>query len=319
MIPEDHDQRARKTERLMNLLLLLLWTSRPLTVEEIRDRNPGYEGQSGESFHRMFERDKSDLREMGFPVEAVESLGETGYRIPEREALLSDPELTPEEQAALALAALAWGSGRDPSEARFGMLKLSATAGEGSAMAPGWFLPRVGMEADVPKLLGAIKRRKRVMFRYRTGGGGVPQERTVEPHGLSHRGSWYLSGFDVERGAPRHFKLARVEGAIRVAVGRGPDFDLPERHPGEPRAPWEGEGVEARILFASDAAWQVSHRAGLRRIGEREGFVEVSLPVADVGSFASWVAGFGADARVLAPPELRDAVIAQLREAAEAR
>jgi proteasome accessory factor B len=265
----------------------------------------------------MFERDKTDLRDMGFPVETVESLGGTGYRIPAREALLQDPGFTPDERAALALAALAWGSGRDPSAASFGMLKLSAVGGERPDVTPGWFLPRVSMDADVPRLLAAIKRRKRVGFRYRTGGGGAPQERTVEPHGLSHRGSWYLSGFDVERDAVRHFKLARVDGAIRVAPGKEPDFDPPARHPGEPRAPWEGEGVQARIAFAPQAVWQVLHRAGARQVGDRGGLVEVSLPVSDVGSFASWVAGFGPDARVLSPDELRAAVIAHLRAALE--
>src|SRR5919206_507048 len=78
-----------KAERLMNLALCLLGTRRPLSKRELRESIEAYveafgpgNGAAGsdESFSRMFERDKDDLRELGLVIETVENLdGEVGY------------------------------------------------------------------------------------------------------------------------------------------------------------------------------------------------------------------------------------------------
>lgn len=86
-----------KAERLMNLALCLLGARRPLSKRELRDSIEAYveaarpdrgvsvrpeKGGSGsdDSFNRMFERDKDDLRELGLVIETVENLdGEVGY------------------------------------------------------------------------------------------------------------------------------------------------------------------------------------------------------------------------------------------------
>ena len=70
-----------KAERLMNLALCLLGTRRPLSKRELRGSIEAYlEAGNDESFNRMFERDKDDLRELGLVIETVENLeGETGY------------------------------------------------------------------------------------------------------------------------------------------------------------------------------------------------------------------------------------------------
>lgn len=70
-----------KAERLMNLALCLLGTRRPLSKRELRGSIEAYlEAGTDDSFNRMFERDKEDLRELGLVIETVENLdGETGY------------------------------------------------------------------------------------------------------------------------------------------------------------------------------------------------------------------------------------------------
>ena len=70
-----------KAERLMNLALCLLGTRRPLSKRELRESIEAYlEAGSDDSFNRMFERDKDDLRELGLVIETVENLdGEVGY------------------------------------------------------------------------------------------------------------------------------------------------------------------------------------------------------------------------------------------------
>ena len=61
---------ARRTERLLNLVIALLATRRWLTKEQIRQAVPQYaENDSVEAFDRMFERDKEALRELGIPLE----------------------------------------------------------------------------------------------------------------------------------------------------------------------------------------------------------------------------------------------------------
>ena len=95
-----------KAERLINLIAMLLETNRPVTLERIRSSIPGYQQASMSSFKRMFERDKSDLREMGIPiqVEPVDPFGEeTGYRILKEEYYLPEIDFTPEEKVALPL------------------------------------------------------------------------------------------------------------------------------------------------------------------------------------------------------------------------
>ncbi len=60
-----------KVDRLLNIVAALQASSVPLTAEEIRERVPGYESHSDDTFRRTFERDKDELRQAGVPVETV--------------------------------------------------------------------------------------------------------------------------------------------------------------------------------------------------------------------------------------------------------
>src|SRR5438132_1227057 len=97
-----------KIERLFNLIALLLDARNPVTASQIRAQIPGY-AESDVAFHRMFERDKAELRDLGYVLEQSGSAdGELGYRVRKDEALMADPGLDPAEMAALSLAAQAW-------------------------------------------------------------------------------------------------------------------------------------------------------------------------------------------------------------------
>jgi hypothetical protein len=94
---------ARRTERLLNLVIALLATRRWLTKEQIRAAVPQYaDGESAEAFDRMFERDKEDLRELGVPiVTGTDSAwfdDEIGYRI-DRDAYALPPVQIDAERA----------------------------------------------------------------------------------------------------------------------------------------------------------------------------------------------------------------------------
>src|SRR4029077_12736972 len=94
---------------LLNLVLVLLYTRRPMSKAQIRQLVPQY-GQSAstEAFERMFERDKDELRELGIPLvtEDIDPLheDEPGYRIHQREYALPDISFEPDELAVLGLA-----------------------------------------------------------------------------------------------------------------------------------------------------------------------------------------------------------------------
>lgn len=103
-----------KAERLMNLALCLLGTRRPLTKRELRSSIEAYiEASSDDSFNRMFERDKDDLRELGLVIETVEGIdGDVGY-LARRDSNRPSPiTLDAEEAAALGLAAKIWQQAR---------------------------------------------------------------------------------------------------------------------------------------------------------------------------------------------------------------
>src|SRR6266545_4290597 len=164
---------ADRLERLTNLVSLLLETRRPLTLEEIVERVPGYPTER-ESYRRQFERDKATLREIGVPI-SLEALyafdQETGYRIPREDYELPALDLTDDERVALHLAVTAVrleGGG----EAKEALLKLGGI--EGAAAPTLAALPAV---PALPALFDAYRRRARVTFRYRGG------PRHLDPYG----------------------------------------------------------------------------------------------------------------------------------------
>ena len=103
---------ARKTERLVNLTILLLSSRRFVPREQIRSAVEGYRGLSDDAFERMFERDKEDLRAMNVPVATGtnDSLfgDEPGYRISRTDFELPPIDFTPDETTVLGLAATVW-------------------------------------------------------------------------------------------------------------------------------------------------------------------------------------------------------------------
>src|SRR3954454_24682832 len=176
-----------KLERLLNLTLCLMATSRYLSVREIAGLVEGYEpGESPESevaFRRMFERDKEELRELGVPLEAGTPRSyddEIGYRIPKRDYALPDLHLDPDEAAALGLAARLWNSA-SLATATAGALRKLRAGGIHLRGAPGGPEPRGDVtEPAFAPCLAAVREGRAVRFRYRRPGGAAT-DREVEP------------------------------------------------------------------------------------------------------------------------------------------
>lgn len=216
-----------KAERLMNLALCLLGTRRPLSKRELRGSIEAYlEAGSDDSFNRMFERDKDDLRELGLVIETVESLdGDAGYLARRDSNRLPPVALDAEEAAALGLAAKVWQQARLAGAASGALQKLRAAgmpeAEDPYAVQHGALEPRIPVhEAAFEPLMLACRDRRPVAFDYRKANAARPEPRQVEPWTLEcWRGHWYLAGWDRDRGAERVFRLSRIAGRVRSRAG----------------------------------------------------------------------------------------------------
>src|SRR4051812_48203666 len=223
---------SARAERLVNLVLCLLSTRQFLSAERIRTIVPGYaDAPNDEAFFRMFERDKTELRELGVPLESGRHAIDTadGYRIARQDYELGEIHLESDEAAAVALAARLWESPELAGPAQGALVKLRA-AGVEVDEDQGRAQPRVrGGEPAFGPLLAAVQAGRAVTFDYRRGGpGGEVARRTVEPWGVvSWRGRWGGGGAGPRRGAPPPLPGGRggvagplVRGRARPRSGR---------------------------------------------------------------------------------------------------
>jgi predicted DNA-binding transcriptional regulator YafY len=197
------------------------------------------------------------------------------------------------------------------------MLKLAFDAGAGG---PGAQAPQMQL-VDVPRdrelldaILGALVRRKVLSFSYKAVDAGEASSREVEPYGLlSRRGSWYLIGRCRVREEVRCFKLDRITSKVLVnkKSPRSPDFDVPADFNLKEEARWEWplmweEGVTAGVSFAPRLAF--AFESGSADVASskqlKDGTMNVTYKVGDPEQFVDWVLDFGADARIVSPPEL---------------
>jgi proteasome accessory factor B len=315
---------VRKSERLLNLIVMLLETSHPVTAKQIHQTIPGYGQVQWDSFKRMFERDKEELREMGIPIELASTDpwdAEQGYRIPKDRYYLPDLKLEPDEVTALSLAA---GLLRitDPGTARTALMKLSDEAPPPHMQNVSWLAADFSLAApNLPIVLESVAERKRVSLNYRSR--DSVKSRTVEPFGLIHRrGRWYMVGNDLLTGQVRSFRLDRVEGSVHVADPSlpGPEFDVPANFDLQasvdlPPFAKGDQFFKATVRFDPSSAWWVKRSSPWMLLETKEDLsAEANLEVSDEEGFISWLLGFGEGAEVLEPAHLRDRVRARLQE-----
>lgn len=311
-----------RLERLINLVIALRETRRPLTVDAINRRVAGYEGDRDDAWRRMFERDKADLRDLGVPVrtERVDRFEETlGYRIDPDDYDLPDVSFDPAELTALALAVQLTGLGDDAAP---GLDKLAVDADLPGGQRTSARLPlELGLDApNRGRLTDALLARRRVRFVYRRPADdeGVASPRRVEPHALLHyRGRWYLRGHDRDRGAIRTFRLDRIDGPVRL-TGEAGAFEIPDQVP-DPRQVVPGadsEPVDATVRASDEVAWTVARRARGSGVEDGDGWRRFTLRVTDPDAFVSWALDLGPELEVVGPADLRARIIDHLRELA---
>lgn len=321
-----------KVERLVNLVIALLSTRGYISAEKIRSSVAGYaDSPSAEAFSRMFERDKNELRDLGIPLEVgrASAMEPTeGYRINRDAYALPAVELTPDEAAAVAVATQLWESPELITATQGALLKLRAAGvdvdpveiGAPVAIASPAGVPGLrGSEEVLGILLSAIDSRQAVQFPHRPSRAEPYSVRTVEPWGVvTQKGRWYLVGHDRDREATRTFRLSRIGAEVRPIGAPGAvvvpaDVDL--RQIVARTIAETPTGGQARVWVADGRATalrRTGRSTGVRELGDRDGEV-IELDIGSSDRLARDIAGYGADAVVLEPQQLREDVLARLR------
>lgn len=221
---------VRKSERLMNLLIMLLVQRHYVPKGRIRELI--YPGSSDEAFEKMFERDKEELRSLGVPVEIghIDAYfeDEPGYRIRADELALPDIDLTPDEASVIGLATRVWQHAKLAEATTDAVRKLTALGVPVDTAALDIVEPRLA--ADEPAFdvfWEAVQERRAVVFEYRTASSTETATRHLQPWGVTrYNGRWYVVGHDTDRGEERVFRLSRVQGEARPD-GPAAAYDVP--------------------------------------------------------------------------------------------
>lgn len=151
----------------------------------------------------------------------------------------------------------------------------------------------------------AISDRAQLRIRYHAAGGEIT-ERVLDPIGLFLDGGWYLDAFDHLRDARRSFKLERIidlePTGVTVDQVRSPIGSL-QVEPG---------GTEIILDLAPAAGWLLEHLEGATVASAAGGHRRVSLTGGGIRWIIPMLLAAGADATVLAPDALRDALVAEI-------
>ncbi len=313
-----------RTERLLDLVALLLDAHEPVSWAELKESFPeDYGSGSDEATERKFERDKAELLELGIPLTYVQGDEDRkdGYLLDRSAYYLPEPGFTPEEMAVLyaaGSAALASGAFPGRHDLKHALRKIAFFAG-GELVRP-----RVRMElgavretAAVPEFLevlwGAASARKWVEIVYLSPKRPEPSTRKVDPYGLVlRRGVWSLVGYCHMRQDLRTFHVHRIrELKMNGSKPRTHDFEVPKDFVVDahvPHAPWQWgiePAVEVRLELQGPLAAQAGAHFPDGRVERSGGRTEVVLTVTLLDALLKHVLALWPQARVLSPEPAR--------------
>ncbi len=306
--------------RILNLLITLADQRRARSTAWIGARVGGYSG-GADTVRKQLERDRAVLRDLGVRLEESTALDDEGqteklYLLDTASSFLPPLQFTPGQWEAVA-AAGRWAMEEELAEAvQAAVVKLTPAspldAGCGVA-------PVVGAVPDSTDLTDTdVRRLRRALDRFyywpRLTAEG--QDRILEPWGVAAvDGRLFLTGFDVDRGAQRTFRLSRI--AQLEVLKEFCTTPVPDR----PVRTLVTEGLEAastlvtaKVLFRTEGALELRARAHGEPGAHEEGEVLTLGPV-DRTWLARTAAAYAPDAVVLDPPDLVADVVARLERA----
>jgi proteasome accessory factor B len=318
-VSQSSSSRVPVEERLFSLVLALLATETGLTKNEILSTVQGYRQKysgSGDNanLERQFERDKDDIRELGVPLETLDSPGQSGnnqnlrYRIPRGAyELPSDITFSAEETTLLGLAAMVWREGSLSAESRRAIVKLRSLGITSDEPVLGYAPQLRVRDATFEPLRAALEKNAVVRFAYLKPGQTEARIRTVAPLALvQYQGRWHLYSQEPDTGLTKTFLLRRIVTQI-TTTGKTftpPDGDQSAKALREIEAVWSAHTAEITVQPDSDAATRLHKRRGT----EVTASGTLVLHYADANIVADELAGYGPEVVVVSPPAIRAAV-----------
>ena len=202
--------------RLFNLVIGLLNAPSPRPTAWVVENIEGYSGQL-KSRERVFHRDRESLRQLGIQLGHESREGQDYWLLRPEQVFLPDLDLSEAELQVLATATQ-WA--RQPVDSA-----MAGPTAQAQLKLAGAGLSRVDDAAVVqpvpdmveldPRSVDAIfratQRGLRMTFWYYPAYLVEPEQRTLDPWAVAGiDGRLYVTGFDVDRGAQRTFRLARL-------------------------------------------------------------------------------------------------------------
>ena len=155
---------------------------------------------------------------------------------------------------------------------------------------------------------------REVTFSYQKPDRSEAESRRVRPYHLTHRDNlWYLVAHDCGRDAIRTFALPRMSEVTlaRTKFTMPADFD-PESFFASALGVVEGKGNhEITIRFSAAVSARIEERdwhESQQLLRRRDGSIDLTLRLSSLVEIERWVLGWGAEAEVLAPSELRQQI-----------
>jgi proteasome accessory factor B len=258
---------------------------------------------------------------MGVPLETGRTSAfdtEDGYRIARAEYELPEITLTGEEAAAVGLALRLWESAQLAGAAHSALVKLKAAGVDVDTSRSIPLQPRLDAgEPAFDPCYAAARDRRLLQFDYRRPDEDVPARRHVQPWGVvAWHGRWYLVGLDLDRQAPRQFRLSRVVGTPSV-TGPAGAFEPPADVDLAAIVAGQVTGEERVVVVRARPGTAIGLRRHAVPLGAADdGDDRLELRTTEPGPLADQLAAYGADVVVEAPAEMRDAVVARLERLA---
>lgn len=211
---------ARKTERQLDLLFILLNSSRPLSREVIRTKIEEYRNQENQdSFERMFERDKDELRAVGIPIE-TKSLDplfddEFGYELRLENLNLKNSFFNNEELAELTRAALIWEDSVLATSARLGLVKSLTESQESLDYKEDFKIGKIIASHAYVVIAEALVNKNLVEFDYHKPNQTKAVTKRVAPESLfTKKSTIYLKAIDLSDSTVKTFNLSRIGSEV---------------------------------------------------------------------------------------------------------
>jgi proteasome accessory factor B len=310
-----------RTERLLDLVALLLDSREPISWAELRESFPEDYGKgSDEAAERKFERDKAELVELGIPLTYLQADDERkdGYIVDREAYYLPQAGLTPEELAVLyAAGSVALASGAFPGrqDLAHALRKIGFFAGTDLPT------PRVRMDLgsspaghNLAELLESLWRaaaaRKWVQLSYYSPRGNETTSRKVDPYGLAlRRGLWSVVGYCHLRKDLRTFHIHRIQELhVNASKPRSADFEVPSNFRLDDYVashPWQHrfhEPLEVELELRGELAPLAQRLFPSAKVeqGSRSSKVKVSATFLD--GLCRHILALGPDCKVLSPP-----------------